>query len=363
MSARTPDRWRRAFTRSFRDRDPVAISLVTIPVLAALVLAAYAYGTLGLGQGGYAVSGVFAGTGGLQKGSEVQLAGVTVGKVTRIEPDFRNGHIVVTWKVDSGVRLGTGMHADIRLSNLLGGQYVKLSGPVAAPYLKGLPDARRRIPLERTSIPYTLSDTLGGASNVAGRLDAASVDRLLTEAAKVKLPSQQETARMLADLRKVSTALNASFPQVAAIIANSDKLTATLASKDEQLAQLLRYGDTLLKELARRRDDLAAALGGGSRVVKTLDTTLAAHQKQLNTVLNDFHLAAQTLTGDNLPSLNVALAWFGPAFYGMSTSGSREGRWMEGGFVGFGPVQPGVVGPQPNFNPPNYPLVPTGQVG
>ncbi|MDL4816428.1 MlaD family protein [Actinomadura opuntiae] len=360
---RKRNRTKDAFARSFRDRSPVAIAAVTIPTLAALVIAAYAYGSLGLFQGGYTMSGVFAGTGGLQKGAEVQLAGVKVGKVTGVRPDFRDGHVIVTWKVDSGIRLGPRMHADIRLSNLLGGQYVRLSGPVARPYLKTLPDGRRRIPLERTSIPYTLSNTLGSASTIAGRLDARSVDRLLGEAAKVKLPSQQETAKMLADLRKVSTALNDSFPQVAAIIANSGKLSGALASKDRQLTQLLDYGDTLLKELVRRRDDLAAALGSGSRVVKSLDDTLATHQKQLNTVLNDFHLAAQTMAGDNLPSMNVALAWFGPAFYQLGMAGSRAGRWMEGGFVGFGPVQPGVVGPQPNFNPPNYPLVPTGQVG
>ncbi|MWA02521.1 MCE family protein [Actinomadura sp. LD22] len=356
-------RTRDAFARSFRDRNPVAIAAVTIPALAALVLAAYAYGSLGLFKGGYTVSGVFAGTSGLQKGAEVQLAGVDVGKVTKIEPDFRNGHVVITWKVDSGIRLGPRMHADIRLSNLLGGQYVRLSGPVAKPYLRSLSEGRRRIPLERTSIPYTLSNTLGSASTIAGKLDAQSIDRLLNEAAKVKLPSQQETAKMLADLRKVSAALNDSFPQVAAIIANSGKLSGALAAKDRELTQLLDYGDDLLKELAGRRDDLAAALGSGSRVVQTLDDTLAKHQKELNTVLNDFHLAANTLAGDNLPSMNVALAWFGPAFYGLGTAGSRDGRWMEGGFVGFGPVQPGVVGPQPNFNPPNYPLVPTGALG
>jgi phospholipid/cholesterol/gamma-HCH transport system substrate-binding protein len=357
MNVRRP-----SLSRSFRDRDPVAIAVVTIPLLALSVLAAYAYGSLGLGQGGYTVSGVFAATGGLQRGSEVQLAGVRVGKVTGIEPDFGHGHVVITWKVDSGIELGPRMHADIRLSNLLGGQYVKLSGPVAEPYLKSRPEQGRRIPLERTSVPYTLNDALGPASELAGKLDGRSVDKLLSEAAEVRLPSQREVGTMLADLRKLSATLNESFPQVAAIIAGSDKLTGTLAAKDGQLAQLLDYGDDLLKELSRRRDDLATALGSGSQVVKTLDDTLAKHQKQLNTVLNNFHLATRTLTGENLPSLNVAFAWFGPAFYGLSTSGSREGRWMEGGFVGFGPIQPGVVGPQPNFNPPNYPMVPTGQV-
>lgn len=197
---------------------------------------------------------------------------------------------------------------------------------------------------------------------MAAKLDAESIDRLLTEAAKVELPDQKQMGRMLADLRKVSAGLNDAWPDVGALIEGGEKLTGTLAKKDEQLAQLLEYGESLLDELAQRRSELATVLGSGSRVVKSLDEVLTKHRKQLETVLDDFHLTMETMTGENLPSLNTAFAWFGPAFYGMSTSGSREGRWMEGGFVGFGPVQPGVVGPQPNFNPPNYPLVPTGQV-
>ncbi|MBO2447684.1 MCE family protein [Actinomadura barringtoniae] len=353
---------KRFLSKSFRDRDPKAVALIALPLLAVLLVATYAYGNLGIGQGGYSVTGSFTATGGLQRGSEVQLAGVKVGKVTGIKPDFEHGHVDITWKVDGGVRLGQGMHADIRLSNLLGGQYIKLSGPVTQPYLGSLPSGRRRIPMERTSVPYTLNGALDSASNLAGGLDTKAVDRLLDAAAKVRLPSQRELATMLSDLRKVSATLNESFPQVAAIIASSGKLTGTLASKDRQLGQLLEYADTLLKELIHRRDEVASALGSGSRVVKSLDEVLSKHQKQLNTVLSDFHLAAQTLTGDNLPSMNAALAWFGPAFYGLSRSGSREGRWMEGGFVGFGPVQPGVVGPQPDFHPPNWPMVPSGEV-
>ncbi|MFV2180011.1 MCE family protein, partial [Actinomadura sp. LOL_011] len=348
-------RWKDAFTRSFRDRDPVGIALVTIPALAAVLVATYAYGTLGFLRGGYTVSGVFAGTGGIREGAEVRLAGVKVGEITGISPDFGRGHVVITWNVDSGVELGPRMHADIRLSNLLGGHFLQLSGPVVEPYLQDRPDEGRRIPQERTSVPYSLSTALGSASDMAGRLDARSIDRLLTEAAEVELPDQRKMGEMLADLRTVSAGLNDSWPQMNAIIENGEKLTGTLAKKDRQLAQLLEYGESLLEELARRRDELASTLGSGSRVVKSLDEVLTEHRKQLETVLDDFHLTMETTTGENLPAMNTALAWFGPAFFGMSTSGSREGRWMEGGFVGFGPVQPGVVGPQPNFNPPNYP--------
>ncbi|MDX6741478.1 MlaD family protein [Actinocorallia sp. A-T 12471] len=353
---------RRRRARSLRDRDPKALALVTVPLVAVLLISVYAFGALGLGTRGYTVSGVFASSGGLQTGSQVQLAGVQVGRVTAIRPDFAHGHVIVEWKVDGGIELGPRTRADIRLANLLGGQYVKLSGPVAEPYLESLPEARRRIPLERTSIPYTLNKTLDSATGLAGGLDTKAIDRLLAEASRVELPSRRELQDLLADLGKVGKTLNDDFPKIAAIIANGEKLTGTLSAKDQQLGQLLEYGRTLLAELARRKERLAAALGDGSTVVKNLSELLDTRQAQLQKVLDGLHLTTEALTGDNLASLNVTFAWFGPAFFGLGLAGNHDGRWTEGGFVGFGPLQPGLFGPQPNFNPPNFPLVPTGEV-
>ncbi|MCW2914476.1 MAG: hypothetical protein JWN52_2544 [Actinomycetia bacterium] len=345
--------------KSFRDRNPRAVAAVSIALIGAATLLAFAFGTLGLGRGGYPMSGVFASSGGLQVGSEVQVAGVKVGTVTGIDPDFAHGHVVIRWKVDDGIRLGPQTHADIELANLLGGQYIKLSGPVTRPYAKDRSAAERRIPLSRTSIPYTLNQALNSTTNLAGRLDTKSVDRILKAAAGIDPPSQKQLHSMLTNLEKLTTTLNKDAPQITAIIANSNRLTTALASKDQQLAQLLDYGQTLLNELIKRKAELSASLGNGSRVIRTLDQVVSQHQGQLDTILADLHLASKTLAGGNLPSLNVALAWFGPTFHGLSEI-HGPGRFLDGGFVGLGPVQPSLVGPQPNFNPPNYPMVPTG---
>jgi phospholipid/cholesterol/gamma-HCH transport system substrate-binding protein len=345
--------------KSFRDRSPRAVAAISIGLISALILLAFAVGTLGLGQGGYSMSGVFSATGGLKKGSEVQVAGVKVGTVTVISPDFAHGNVVISWKVHNGIRLGPQTHADIELANLLGGQYIKLSGPVTRPYAHDLPAAERRIPLTRTSIPYTLNQALNNTTNLAGRLDIQSMQRVLKAAAGINPPTQRQLSSMLANLQTLASTLNKDAPQITAIIANSNRLTTALSSKDQQLAQLLTYGQSLIHELIKRKADLAATLGKGSQVIRTLDQVVSHHQKQLNTILADFDLASKTLAGGNLPSLNVALAWFGPTFHGLSQI-HGPGRFLDGGFVGIGPIQPSLVGPQPNFNPPNYPMVPTG---
>lgn len=346
--------------KTFRGHNPYRVAVIGTVAIVAAVVFAYAYGTLGLGQGGYTVSGVFAGTGGLQPGDDVQLAGVRVGTVKSVTPDFAHGNVVITWKVNDGIDLGPQTHADIEAANLLGGQYVKLSGPVAPPYLHSLPAGRRQIPLDRTSIPYTLNQALNSSTNLATKLDTQSVNQILKEAAGLTPPSQTQLSTMLSELNTLTSTLNQRAPQVEAIIANSKRLTATLAAKDKELGDLLTYGQNLLNVLQQRRDDLSSALGNGSKVVTTLDQLIARHQSEINTILNDLHLTVQNLSGKNLPSLNTALAWIGPTFDQLSLS-RGNGRWMEGGLTGLGPIQPNLFGPEPSYQPPNYPYpgVPT----
>jgi phospholipid/cholesterol/gamma-HCH transport system substrate-binding protein len=345
---------------TYRGYNPYLVAIIGVAVLSAAVIFAYAFGTLGLGQGGYTMSGRFVGTGGLKAGDDVQVAGVTVGSVKSVTPDFGRGDVVITWRVDDGIDLGPQTHADIEAANLLGGQYIKLSGPVARPYVGSLPQGRRQIPASRTSIPSTLNQSINSATDLATRLDTASVNKILTEAAGINPPDRRQLSQMLANLNKLTTTLNQRAPEMQAIIANSKKLTGTLAAKDEQLSQLLTYGQTLLTTLRQRRDDLRGTLGNGSQVVGTLNQVITQHQAELNTVLSDLHIVTQALTGKNLPALNISMAWLGPTFTQLSQD-KGNGRWMEGGLAGLGPIGPQLLGPEPSFLPPNYPYpgVPT----
>ncbi len=346
--------------REYRGRNTTVVAFAGVAILAAATLFAYAWGTLGLGQGGYEMSGVFSGTGGLKAGDEVQLAGVRVGRVTSVKPDFSQGQVVITWQVNDGVQLGPQTHADVELANLLGGQYIRLSGPVVKPYVDSLPKSRRRIPASRTGIPFTLNQAINSSTNLATKLDTESVNRILKEAAGITPPSSQELGTMLKDLTTLTSTLNQRAPEIQAIIANGKKLTATLAAKDEQLGQLLTYGQNLLNVLQQRRAELRQVLGAGSTVVSTLDQVIGRHQQEINTILSDLHLTAETLTGDNLVKLNQTMAWLGPSFDQLSLA-RGNGRWMEGGLAGLGPIQPSLFGPEPSFQPPNYPYpgVPT----
>jgi phospholipid/cholesterol/gamma-HCH transport system substrate-binding protein len=114
--------------------------LVGIFVL--LALTAVAYLTIKLGSGSlvggdtYLVEARFANAGGLNKGSTVMLAGVSVGRVETVRMDAEDYSAIATLRVASRLRLPTDSMASIKTSGLIGDKYVSLSPGADETYLE-----------------------------------------------------------------------------------------------------------------------------------------------------------------------------------------------------------------------------------
>ncbi|MCT9930491.1 MCE family protein [Planotetraspora sp. A-T 1434] len=328
--------------KSFRDRDRVAVGLVSLGVFAAILAGTFLVGTLGVFEGGYRMSGVFADSGGLKAGNDVRVAGVVVGRVTEVRPDYSRGVVVVTWKVDDGVHLGRRTRAEITLSNLLGGRYVRLSGPAAPPYLDRLPESGRVVPLERTGTPVLVTDALKDATGVVRRLDTKAVDRLLDELARIGPGRKGRMTRLLADIGELSGVISRSRPELRRLIGNGTKIMDLVRRKDKELGRLVDSIQIMLAELRRRRGELRTLLGGGSDLVARMSALIDRHEKSLLAVIDDVSAIGGTLEqGDE--DLNATLAWVGPAFSGLSGIGGH-GPWIEAVTTGLGPIDPGVLG-------------------
>ncbi|MEV0619843.1 MCE family protein [Nonomuraea sp. NPDC050404] len=328
--------------KSFRDRNRHAVGLVSMALLAAILAATFLVGNLGLLEGGYVVSGVFTDSGGLRTGNDVRVAGVRVGKVTEVRADYAQGNVVVTWKVDDGVRLGRATRADITLSNLLGGRYVKLSGAVSAPYLDQLPEARRRIPVQRTGVPTLINDAVKDATRLVERLDTDAVDDLLTELGKLDVVKRGRVTRLLDNVGDLSDTISRSEPQLQRLIDNGTKIMDVLEKKDKQLGRLIDAIEVMLNELRRRRSELRTLLGDGSDLVRSTTRLINEHERSLVKVLDDNAAITTRLRGSN-ERLNSLLAWAGPTFSGLATMGG-QGPWLEAIATGLGPVNPEVLG-------------------
>ncbi|MFC6882664.1 MULTISPECIES: MCE family protein [Actinomadura] len=334
--------------KSLRDVNHKIVAIVTLAVLGAGCVFAFAVGQLHLFDSGYTMSGEFTDTAGVKKGQDVRVAGVKAGRITSVEPDFKHGRVIISWHVNAGIDLGPGTRAEIQTATLLGGRYLRLSGPVAKPYMANVPEPRRRIPLARTSVPFTVPEALEGAQNIVGKLDQKSVDKLLTEVTKIKSPSAAQLRRILENVQALSRTLNDSYPEIEKLIEGSKTITGTLAAKDEKLKQIISSSQVLLNTLVQRRNELASTIGQGSRTVRTLSNTISRNQKQLNTLLDNLHLLTTRLA-PNMDALNTDFSLLGPTFTQVANL-KGNGPWVEGLLTGLGPLQP--AGPISTRRPP-----------
>jgi phospholipid/cholesterol/gamma-HCH transport system substrate-binding protein len=75
----------------------------------------------------YAVKARFISASGLKEGATVEIAGVTVGKVTQIDLDREDFEAVVQMSIDRGVELQEDVIASIRTAGIIGDRYVSLT--------------------------------------------------------------------------------------------------------------------------------------------------------------------------------------------------------------------------------------------
>ena len=190
----------------FTEMNRRAVGIVAIALIVAACVAAFGIGSLGLLDDRYEVSAVMPEAAGLKKGSLVRVAGVDVGEVTGLQADHQLGQVVVTFEVDHGIELGHDTNAEVALSTLLGGEYIRLTGPVQEPLLEDLPAEERRIPIERTSIPFSVNQAFNDATATVDELDVDSVNNIVSDFADITTDSGPRVQRVLDGLARVARA-------------------------------------------------------------------------------------------------------------------------------------------------------------
>jgi phospholipid/cholesterol/gamma-HCH transport system substrate-binding protein len=78
-----------------------------------------------VGKKGYDVYGMFSNIGGLKVGSSIEIAGVNVGRVTSIELDNYQAHVVLN--LPKGLKIQEDAIASIKTRGLIGEKYIEIT--------------------------------------------------------------------------------------------------------------------------------------------------------------------------------------------------------------------------------------------
>lgn len=108
---------------------------VLVGIIAVLYLAIKVGGGRLTGGGYYELQARFSSVSGVNAGSRVEIAGVKVGTVTRIE---LNEHFfaIVTFELPDTLRLGDDTLLSVKTSGLIGDRFLDLSPGIEEPFLK-----------------------------------------------------------------------------------------------------------------------------------------------------------------------------------------------------------------------------------
>ena len=282
--------------KSFRDRNQVVTGVVGLLLVAALTASVFAVSATGILEHRYQLTAVFETTGGLTENADVRLAGVPIGTVTSVDPDYERGVVVVTFEVDEGIDLGPGMTAEIASATLLGGYYLRPDGEVGGPHLAGLDrdDERRAIPIERTTGPTSLNQVLEDTTEAVSAIDFDLANRVVDQVAGAAERNVDTLPALIDDFAAISTALAGRDAEVRRLAESAERLTGTLADRDQELAQLIDTSGRFLAELAARRDELSAILASGDVAAGEASELLNRHRDAIDRILVD----VGTVTGE-----------------------------------------------------------------
>lgn len=338
--------------KSFRDRNPYAVGIVSLLLIGAVTGLAFMVGLLHLLEDTYEMEGTFTDAAGLRSGDDVKVAGVKVGRVTGIHAEREEGLVRVEWVVNKGVDIRDGAGADIALETLLGSKFIRITNAdVGDELMADLPRAERLIPFEecgadglceaRTTTSVDVFDLTRDATERIEATDNDKLNTLINQLADITAGKRATITDLISGVNQVSSAINEREAQLEALLDQADELAANLAAKDETLVQLIDSSRTILDFLVQRREELAVALGAGSDAVRSLSVLIDTNRAQLDAILDDLHPTLAVVDA-NLPDLNRALAMAGPGFLGQSTAGSH-GPWLDIYVAALGPDIIGIL--------------------
>ncbi|MFD9736113.1 MCE family protein [Umezawaea sp. NPDC059074] len=318
------------------ERNPVTVGAISLTLIALLLVAAFYSDDLPIIGSGTTYSAEFSEAAGLVSGNEVRVAGVKVGKVTKVKLD---GNLVrVSFKVKDAW-VGDRTTATIRIKTLLGQKFVALDPQGSLPLDPGLP-----IPKDRTLAPYDVNEAFNGLATTVGQIDTKQLSDSFEVLSQTFEGSSDSVRGALDGLSALSKTISSRDEQLAKLLGNTRDITKTLSDRNEQFEKLLSDGNLLLGELRKRKDAISLLLRGTRDLSTELTGLVQDNNAQLKPALEQLERVT-TLLQRNQDSLDKGLALMAP-FYRVFANTLGNGRWFDVYLCGLLPpsVNLGVVG-------------------
>ena len=264
--------------------NPLRTGIFGIALVACLVLVSFGYTELPFWPQGKDYQAFFIDAGGISPGSDVDVSGIKVGKVTDIE--LAGAAAKVSFTVNRDIRVGDQSLVAIKTDTVLGEKSLSVT-----PQGTGETTV---IPLGRTTTPYTLNTALQDLGQNASELDKPKFEQALqtlTDTLRDATPDLRGALDGVADLSRSLNKRDAALEQ---LLAHAKHVTDTLAQRADQVNKLIVDGNQLFAALDERRQALSNLIAGIDDVSHQISGFVADNKREfkpalenLNAVLDD----------------------------------------------------------------------------
>lgn len=265
----------------------IKLSIFAVITFAATMILYYTIGNIRPGTDYTTYKAAFTDVTGLLPGDDVRVSGVQVGRVTSAAVE--DGHAVVTFQLESSVRVTDAATARIRYKNLLGQRYVAL-------VLSGQGSELRSgstIPLGQTRPALDLTELFNGFKPLFKALSPADMNKLAAEIVATLQGEGGTVDQLLASTSSLTNTLASRDAAIGRVITNLSAVMSTVADRDDTLGELIKELQRFTTGLAGDRD----AIGGS---IESIDQLAAATAR----LLQD----ARPALDKDLAHLNTVLA-------------------------------------------------------
>lgn len=302
---------------SIADRSPYRIGLAAGVGLVVFALLIGFISHASFGKEHY--SAYFEHTAGIRVGESVQVAGVSVGKVTGIA--LRGKAVKVDFTMDRKIRLGSQSHADIKVLTLLGTHYVDIVPKRGGALRDGT------IPLDQTTVPFNLQDVIEAGGTALEEFDSTKISESLTVMADALRGTPEATRKALIGVSKLSRLAADRSTQMRTLLASASTVTGKLADNSAGIVELMKQSNLVLTELVSRREVIHRLLIDSERLARAIEGVIddneaefAPLMKNLSATLKLLHDHDEGLS-KSIDGLAITSRYF--------ASATGNGPWMD----------------------------------
>ena len=241
-------------------------------------------------------------------------------KVGKVSDVYLDGAKVIVEFRAKGVSLGEDTSAAIKIKSLLGQKYLALTPA-------GSGELDKRIPLDRTTVPYDVALAFEDLGRNTGAIDTEQ----MAKSFDVLADSFEETPKALRGMLKGMSALANTISkrddELASLMQSSAQVTDVFGGLSTEIETLLNDGNLLLAELESRREAIHQLLVGTQELSKQLTALVKENEAELSPALAKLDKVSRILNR-NHQEIDSALRKIGP-YYRMLTAATGSGRWVD----------------------------------